>query len=227
MGPLASVNVYAKIVEVAQEKYNATQDTDYPPMFIYNLPLEGFDETGFVDEEKVKGQLLDGVRRLEGAGSDFIIIACNTVHYFLSEMQGAVSIPILSLPDKTAERVEAEGYKKVGLLSSQSTRELGLYRESLGKVGTVVVTASEDEQKTLNTIILHVMSGTHTGTDSQALQKIMERMVHNDGVEAIILGCTELPLVTHKNSIARPIFDTIVIAAEESLAYATQKSDTT
>ena len=61
-----------KIVSLAQEKYQAKQDYDYPPMIIYNLPLNGFDETGFTDPKLVKEQLILGVKKLEQAGSDLI-----------------------------------------------------------------------------------------------------------------------------------------------------------
>ncbi|VVB74784.1 Uncharacterised protein [uncultured archaeon] len=56
--PGASSDFYSKLIKHAQEKYNAVQDTDYPPIIIYSLPLFGFDETGIVDEELVKNQLL-------------------------------------------------------------------------------------------------------------------------------------------------------------------------
>ncbi|MCD4705270.1 hypothetical protein K8R66_04310, partial [bacterium] len=60
MGPSASANLYKKIIELAQKELQAEQDTDYPPMVIYNLPLFGFDETGIVDEELVQDQLIKG-----------------------------------------------------------------------------------------------------------------------------------------------------------------------
>ncbi|MEI6597728.1 MAG: hypothetical protein WCL22_01665 [bacterium] len=74
MGPAASANFYQRIVEIAQHDFGAVQDTDFPPMFLYNLPLSGFDETGFVDAEEVKKQLISGVKKLEAIGSDFIVI---------------------------------------------------------------------------------------------------------------------------------------------------------
>lgn len=217
MGPFASSHVYAKIIELAQERYNAEQDTDYPPMVLYSLPLKGFDETGPVDEDLVREQLVEGVRMLESGGSDFIIIACNTVHVFLSDIREAVSIPVVDLPDQTAFRVKKEGYGKVGLLSSQTTRETGLYSSSLRKYDVGLIQATEEEQDKLNSVILHVMSGNYGSSDARTLQDIMERM-SGVGAEAFVLGCTEMPLVTHKHNVSKPIFDTIVIAAEEALA---------
>ncbi len=104
MGPEASANLYSKIIKYAQYKYNAVQDFDYPPIIIYSLPLFGFDETGIVDEKLVKQQLIDGVKKLESAGCDLIIIGCNTVHIFYDEMQAAIKIPILNIVEGTKKK---------------------------------------------------------------------------------------------------------------------------
>ena len=102
MGPAASATLYANMIEYAQSKYNAVQDTDYPPIIIYSLPLSGFDETGITDENLVKKQLIKGVQILEDAGCDSIVIACNTVHVFHDDMQKAVTIPVLHIVEETA-----------------------------------------------------------------------------------------------------------------------------
>jgi len=73
MGPVASSNLYAKIIKYTQQEYGAVQDFDYPPIIIYSLPLVGFDETGIVNEELVKEQLIAGVKKLESAGCELII----------------------------------------------------------------------------------------------------------------------------------------------------------
>jgi aspartate racemase len=219
MGPAASAELYSLIIDRAQNKYGAVQDTDYPPMIIYNLPLEGFDETGFVDKERVKVQLISGVQRLEKAGADFIVIACNTVHYYLDEMQAAIAIPILSLPEKTAQAVCDGGHNSVGLLASQSTREMGLYQKEFDRKNIETILATDEEQEILNTIILHVMAGKHTRKDSHMMTQIIERMVEG-GAQAIVLGCTELPLVPYEHSVSQPIYNTLSVASESALEFA-------
>ena len=133
MGPEASSNLYSKIIKYAQHEYGAVQDFDYPPIIIYSLPLFGFDETGIVDETLVKKQLIEGVKKLESAGSDLIIIACNTVHSYFKEMQSAINVPIFNIIEETKKRVVEFGYKKVGLFASESTNKLELYRQQLRK----------------------------------------------------------------------------------------------
>lgn len=218
IGPLASANLYQKIIKIMQEVYHAEQDTDFPPMIIYNLPLFGFDETGFTNPALVKNQLIDGVKKLENMGSDFIIIACNTVHYFFQEMQNAIKIPIINIIEKTAEAVNEKGLKIVGLLSSESTNKLKIYQKILDNYSIKTLTTTDRQQKLLNKIILHVMSGTQSDIDKDCLKDIINNLCQQ-GAQGIILGCTELPLVISQNDVKIPIFDSTEIITKSALQY--------
>ena len=219
MGPVASANLYYKIIKTAQKRYQAEQDTDFPPMFIYNLPLFGFDETGFVEPAFVKDQLIAGIKKLEHAGSDFIIIACNTVHYFYEDMQNAVKIPIMSIIGETEKAVKKENHKIVGLLSSESTNKLKIYQKELYKSNIKVLSVTDQQQKLLNKVILHVMSGVQGVTDKECLKTIINDLC-NQGAQSIILGCTELPLAISQNDVDVKLFDSTEIIAERALEYA-------
>ena len=134
MGPAASANLYSKIISYAQTEYGAVQDFDYPPVIIYSLPLAGFDETGITDLEAVQRQLVAGVKKLEDAGCQLIIIGCNTVHSYYDEMQAAVNVPIFNILEETKKQVLEFGYKKVGLFASKSTTDLKLYQIQVEEV---------------------------------------------------------------------------------------------
>ena len=146
MGPEASSNLYSKIIKYAQQEYGAVQDFDYPPIIIYSLPLFGFDETGIVDETTVKKQLIDGVKKLESAGCDLIIIACNTVHSYYHEMQSTVNVPIFNIIEETKKRVIKLGYKKVGLFASESTNKLQLYQKRFADSNIQVISPNNTQQ---------------------------------------------------------------------------------
>lgn len=219
MGPLASVNIYHKIVKIAQEVYHAEQDTDFPPMIIYNLPLFGFDETGFTDPTLVKDQLIAGVKKLESAGSDFVIIACNTVHCFYQDMQDAIKVPIISIIEEVAKSVDKKGLKVVGLLSSESTNELKIYQKTLNDYTVKTLAVSGQQQRFLNEIILHVMSGVHGEADKECLKTIIDDLC-KQGAQGIVLGCTELPLAISQNDTDVVLFDSTEIIAKSALEYA-------
>ncbi len=213
MGPEATTNLYSKIIRYAQNKYHAVQDFDYPPVIIYSLPLVGFDETGIVDGQLVKKQLVQGVKKLESVGCDLIIIACNSVHVYYEEMQDAVKVPIFNIVDETKKRVLESGYKKVGLFASESTNRLKLYQKRFADSGIDVISPDSRQQKTLNMVIGHVMGGNQKTEDVIALKDIARDYVKN-GAEAIVMGCTEIPLAINQTHTDVKLFDTVEIIVQ-------------
>lgn len=224
MGATVSADFYVDLVRRAQRDYGATEDSDFPAMLIYNLPAVGFDETGFTDVELMKRQLIDSVRLLEKGGSDFIVIPCNTVHLLADDMQAALGIPLLSIVDVVAKKLTREGRKTVGLVSSKSTRDTGLYEQALRKNGITTLSVTDEEQQELNAIIGSVMKGTHAKEEEATLAKIMRRLV-TDGAEAVVLGCTELPLAVGTTQLNVPLYSSNALLAEAALekAYGIEK----
>ncbi|MDD3066392.1 MAG: amino acid racemase [Candidatus Gracilibacteria bacterium] len=218
MGPAASANLYQEILKYAQFKYNATQDNDYPPIIIYSLPMEGFDETGIADANLVKQQLIAGVKKLEAAGCDLVIIACNTVHFFYEEIQSAIKIPIFNIIEATLQKVKVYDYKKVGLFSSESTNDLKLYQKAFAQENVEVISASAAQQKILNGVIENVMGG-RQGADDVILLKDIARDFIKQGAEAIVMGCTEIPLAINQTQTDIKLFNTIKIIVESAVDY--------
>lgn len=216
MGPSASADFYTKLVRIAQYEYRAEQDTDFPTVYLYSLALRGFDETGFSDPEEVKKQLIEGVKKLTTFGCDFITIPCNTVHYFMTEMQQAVTVPILSILEVVAKEAVTAGHTKVGLLSSQSTRELRLYEEAFANVSVDTISATDEEQTLVNEVIRHVMGGAQDENDTAILKKIADRFIA-EGASAVVLGCTELPLAIKQTDVSYPLLNSIEILARTAL----------
>lgn len=221
MGPEASANLYLKIIKYAQNEYGAVQDFDYPPVIIYSLPLFGFDETGIVDEKLVKKQLIEGVKKLELAGCDIIIIACNTVHTYFDEMQASVKVPIFNIIEETKKRVEKLGYKKIGLFASESTNKLELYQKRFADSNVEIISPNPEQQQILNRVIEHVMGGNQKIEDVILLKEIARDYIRQ-GAEAIVMGCTEIPLAINQSHTDIKLFDTIEIIVQSAVDYSLQ-----
>ena len=209
--------MYQKIIQLCQEQYNAVQDTDYPKIVLYSLPLTGFDETGIVDTAHVLQQLHDGIAKLVAAGCDCIVMACNTVHVFYDELQATCPVPIVHMVEETVQA--AAGHPAVGILSSETTAKFGLYVSALQNQNVGAVVPSAKQQTKVTEVITHVMAGLQSEADVQALQAICHNL-KAQGATAIILGCTELPLVLQQEHIALPLFDAVTIGAKATLAFA-------
>ena len=159
MGPESTADFYKKIIEISQNKYSAVQDTDYPEMIIYSLPLVGFDETGIVDREAVLKQLVLGIKLLNKAGADFIIMPCNTVHYFIEKLRKISKVPILSIIEETAKKIKSDNISSVALLASETTYKLKIYDSALKKEKISFTLPNENQKKQLTSLILKVMAG--------------------------------------------------------------------
>lgn len=216
MGPEASSYFYDLLLDISQRKYGAVQDTDYPPIVIYNLPLKGFDETGIRDEDEVRKQLVDGVKKLEAFGARSIVIACNTVHQFYEEMQESVSVPIINIVTEAATEAGRRGYSRVLLLSSESTNKSGLYVKACEAQGLSTITVDAEDQRKLNEIILHVMAGTQGPADVEVIDGIVKRF--EGSADAVLLGCTELPLAVREGDLDIPVLNANKIVLEAALS---------
>lgn len=219
MGPAVSADFQKTLIEIAQEKYGAVQDTDFPRTWHFSMGMEGFDETGIADEAKVLDQLIHGVRDLERMGAEFIVIPCNTVHYFYDDMQRAVGVPILNILKLTVDRLASGQYLTVGVLSSDTTNRLGLYEQVCERHGLTVAKTGPDDQKELNGLVMKVMAGKVTPEDRQTAERCANALI-KVGAEVLIIGCTEIPFLLDHSRLSVPVYDSLAILAEETVKFA-------
>lgn len=217
MGPVATGYFYNLLLKEMQEQYHAVQDTDYPSLVLYSLPLTGFDETGIVDEDLVLQQLEEGIQILEQAQCDFIVIPCNTVHYFIEALRMKTKMPILSIIEETVQVVAQDSPVSVGLLASETTFKEQLYHQACEEDIKIIAPDSGSYQK-ITALILKVMGGEDHVEAKKAVLEIMKKM--EGEVDAYIVGCTELSVVLSENEIDIKIYDPLKILAKATVRYA-------
>ena len=171
-------------------------------------------------DEESEDILVDAAKKLENGGANFIIICANTPHRMYEEIQTNVKIPILHIADATAEKIKSEKIKKVGLLGTKRTMEEDFYKGRLEKKhGLSVIVPEEKEREIINKEINNLCLGkTNPNAKPQFIQ-IINNLVKN-GAEAVILGCTEIPLLIQQKDANIPLFDTTRIHAESAVEFA-------
>ena len=186
--------------------------------FIYSLPipnvLEGLKD--YKKRKKAKEALVEGVKRLNSWKPDFIAIPCNTVHLFFETMQKSSSVPMLNIAFETAKKVSEKNYKYVGLLATQTTIQNKIYSRAFENNRMKLVLPSKKEQGKVNNIILNILAGKKLQEDKQALKEIIHSL-EKGGAEAIVLGCTDLPLIIGKKDSKIELFDSLEILAEAAV----------
>lgn len=140
-----------------------------------------------------------------------ISIACNTAHILLPQLQAGSKVPFVSMIDETVKRVHKDNKKIVGFMGTPSTIKYGLYQTALKEYGISAIIPSKRQWTTLETIIRSVLAGKILESDVKKLKEIGDSLIAK-GAEALILGCTELPLVFPKKY-EIPVYNSLEILA--------------
>jgi aspartate racemase len=165
--------------------------------------------------------LIEAAKNIENGGADFMVLCTNTMHKVADELQATVKIPLLHIADATAQRVKESGIKKIGLLGTRFTMEEDFYKGRLSqKFGLSVIIPNAQEREIVHRVIYdELVIGEIRQQSKKQVIAIIEQMV-NQGAEGVILGCTEIGLLIHKQDSQVQLFDTTRIHAEAAVEYA-------
>ncbi len=188
MGPQATLLFYQMVVDHTA----AHTDQEHIPTFILSdtqIP----DRTAAIlsgDTERVKAHLLRDAKTLEEWGAAAIAIPCNTSHAFLPWLQDRLTVPVVNMVEETAAHLSALGAKRVGVLATDGTLRMGLYKKALEKRGMEVVYPSAELQRQIMSVIYDDVKGGKP-IDRDKLTEVGEAMKAN-GCDRAALACTEL-----------------------------------
>jgi aspartate racemase len=218
ISPESTVEYYRYITRNYTQRFG---DYGYPEIIIYSVSFQPY--VDWPNEERwdrVAEGLSQAARSLQAAGADFILIAANTMHLVLDQVQASVHIPILSLLDVVAEAILAREIQTVGLLGTRFTMDKPLYREGLARRGITVLVPEADDRQVVNRVIYDELVAGKIRTESRAAYLGIIQKLAGRGAQGIILGCTEIPLLVSEADAGLPLFDTTVLHAEAALNYA-------
>jgi len=192
MGPLATADFLRKLVENSA----AAIDQEHIPVILYG-DCTTPDRTANIvgDGPSPLPQLLQGVRFLNEAGVGLIAIPCNSAHRWHDEMQAASAVPIVHIVRASAAqvRLKSPAARRIGVLSTFGTYRMGFYEETLTRAGYAVTAPTEDEFDTLISPAIAMAKG-NCLADAESLLEVAVARLLARGAEAIVLGCTELPV---------------------------------
>jgi len=157
--------------------------------------------------------------RLEVAGADAILLCSNLVHKLYDRVQEATSLPIFHIADALAEEIRARQYKTVALLGAKPTMEETFYAQRITEQsGARVMTPSPEERSYIDSAIFDRMCrNIYTEDDRKRFQSIIEGL-RSEGAEAVILGCTELPVLLRDSAL--PLLNSTQIHSLKAVAWA-------
>jgi len=211
----STIKYYDLILQKYHDRY---QDYYYPEILIYSLNFQkvinyelGDDEGIYVD------YLMTGINSLQNGEVDFIIMAANSPHAVYDKLVQRSKVPILSIVEATAEKAKKMRLNKLLLIGIKFTMQSSFYQRIFENSNMQVITPVDIEQDLIDKIIFdELVIGKYKDESKQKLLNI----IHNYKVDGVILGCTELPLILHKNDTSIKLLDTIKIHVEAALKFA-------
>jgi aspartate racemase len=215
MGPEATSFFFNQIIK----KTKSGKDQNHIKVIIYNNPeIPPRTDAILHSGPSPLPYLLEGVKMLQQGGADFIAMPCVTAHYYLNDILAKEKVSFLNLLDETLLYTlkKFPGVKKVGLIGSTGTVKSGLFHAVFAKQEIEVIAPDDKEQELVTQAIFGdkgIKAGFTLGSPKEIILQTAQALIER-GAEAIIAGCTEVPLVLNEQDIPVPLIDPLRILAE-------------
>ncbi|MGD0689246.1 MAG: amino acid racemase [Candidatus Bathyarchaeia archaeon] len=222
MGPEATIDLFSKIVRSTP----VSRDQDHLHLIIDNNPRVPDRQKAILENGPSPARMLIvTAQNLVAAGADFIVMPCNTAHYWIEEIRKAVAVPIVDMIEETAKETVRlyPSLRTVGIMAATGTARSGLYQKQFRNLAIKTVLPTDGDQPTLMQAIYSVKGGDLSKSSTNVIE-IGQKLVKM-GAEAVIAGCTELPLILKTGDLPVPIIDATQILATRAIQIARGKSN--
>lgn len=198
MGPLATVDFLRKLIEETP----AARDEDHLPVVVYSVPQIPARPPAITGNgESPLPAMLEGIRTLKQAGAVAIAIPCNTAHYWYAEMVREGGLPIIHIADAALAELDSRRVngKTIGLIATTGTLAAGFFQQRLAASGFQSVTNSSADIEGLVLPAIEHVKRNELDAAGELLETALTRL-NDDGAAAVILACTETPVVLDRLS---------------------------
>lgn len=212
----STVGYYQAINQGVKEKLGGLNSAQIILYSVNFNPIEKLQHQG--DWAGTADILLDAARRIEAAGADFLLICTNTMHKVYDEISVGIKMPVLHIADATGEELKRMHVSRVGLLGTRFTMEEDFYKKRLkDKFGIEVkVPNSKDRELVHDVIYQELCLGSVRQESKREYLRIIDDLA-TSGVQAVILGCTEIGLLISQDDTNTPLVDTTSMHARKAV----------
>lgn len=222
LGPESTVDYYKELINVFKSKGT---DLNYPEIIIYSVNMsELMVLMKKQDYSGVASWLLDKVDALNRAGAEFAAMSANTPHIAFDEVQKKAKLPLISIVEATCAEFIKRGLKRPGLFGTGFTMNATFYNEVFKRHSIDVIMPDVADKELINQkLFSEIELGIFKDETRQLLISIIKKMVANHGIDSLILGCTEFPLIlTEPEYAGIPMLNTTKIHVDAIAAYCLQ-----
>ena len=218
LGPEATLDFFAKVLA----KTGAGTDQEGLHLLINNNPKVPNRNEAVANTGPSPGPMLaEMARALEGAGADFLVMVCNAAHAFQEDVTDAVDIPFVSIIKETvrATRQALPGVRSVGVLGSSGCLDAKLYQDAFAEHGVRVLEPEGAAREEFMTLLYRIKAGDKGEEVRAAMRRLAEGLVQ-EGAEAVVAGCTEVPLVLFESDLPCPLINSTDVLVDATIDYA-------
>ena len=220
MTPESTTAYYQILIDLGRESWDDVLHN--PIVLIYSIDLaEMVAHQDLGDGDRVVEVLVDALEKLRGAGAEVGGLTANTPHVFFERIQSGTKLPLISIVDATRERAAALGVRRALLLGTNATMEGSMYPDAFVPAGIEVVTPDSEDRDFINRSIYEDLAAGKVTTElRERYLEICRSKIDDGAVDAVILGCTEIPLVLKPGDLSVPLIDTGRCHAEALFSHA-------
>lgn len=210
IGPASTVDYYTGLIEKFR---NEMGENVYPKIVIDSVNMQEATEYIANNDRKRSAELmLKSLSCLKAAGAEVGAITANTEHIVWDEMQSRFEIPVVSIVEAVTDEIIRRGYKRVLALGTVFTMKSGLYEKSLSAKGVETISPSEEDKELIGRLIFpNLENGLVISQDRERLLAVSEKYIRTKNAEAVLLGCTELPLAVGEGDLSVPVLNSTKI----------------
>lgn len=207
MGPESTLLYYKEIVYEYKKK---DKNGYFPSLTIDTVNM--YEMLGYCKAQQydiLADYLLQGIYNLEKAGVDFAILASNTPHVVFDIIKEKAHIPLLSILEPTYQAIKQNRIENAAWLGTAFTMEQKWFKKIFVDNGINIVVPNEKERAFIDKVIAEELEfGIVNENSKKIMDSIIQRLIE-EGIEAVIMGCTELPLMYANEKLPVPVFDTL------------------
>ena len=198
------------------ERYFGTYG--HPEVSMHTPPLSDYIKAlDAADWQRVAGLMLSSAQKLAAVGADLLICPDNTLHQALPLVEARSPVPWLHIAEVVTDEARARGFHKLGLLGTRWLVGSGVYPEKLAAHGVACEYPDRAEIEEIHRIIMdELVFGIFKPEQVQYHRKVMIHMKER-GCDAVILGCTEIPLIMNDDNSPLPTLDSTRLLARAAL----------
>lgn len=223
LGPASTIEYYKGLVELSLSQFGAEK---YPKIVIDSVDLAEhsrlFNEQNY---QKIGDLIHESLCVLKNAGAQVAAITANTEHIAWDYVKDRLPLKTISIVDATVEECLKRGYKRIVLLATAWTLRSGLYADAFTKAGITPVVPDDNDISLLGSLIYpNLENGIVIAEDKAKMTALAEKYIKSGSADALLLGCTEIPLMIKDGDVSVPIIDTTKIHINALYSYAISDS---